>query len=166
VTPEELSARLRPALTSAGYEVEDVTLPSGWALGGRRRDFRMRWVATQLKTSVFATTVPFADGDTAARFARESFHLAALVKGGLPNGLQSGIGCVAVLVADDADGHAWAFAQSKPTREWFTGISTYALVTPRGVSTYNGSVAVGRIYVPFLREQRDLAVAAVLGQAR
>ncbi|MDX6197904.1 MAG: hypothetical protein QOJ79_1055 [Actinomycetota bacterium] len=68
---------------------------------------------------------------------------------------------VAVLVADRADADAVEFARMKPTREWFTGISTLALATPDGVATYDGSIAVGRVYVPFLRAQRDLVLAAL-----
>ena len=163
MTPQQLSAVLRPVLAGAGYEVEDVQLGGGWALAARRRDFRLRWMATQLKTSVVATATPHAGLPVVQGFARESFDLAARVKGGLPTGLQSGIGCVAVLVADTADPDAVALARSKPTREWFTGISTFALVTPQGVATYDGSIAVGRVYVPFLRQQRDLVVRAVQG---
>ena len=161
MTPEELRASLAPALTRAGYTVEDLALAGGWALAGRRRDFRVRWILTQLKTTVVVTYAPVATLAVLQQFAQESFRNAAAVEGGLPNGLQSGGGCVAVLAADRAEPDALEFARQKPTREWFTGISTLSLVTPEGVATYDGRIAVGRIYVPFLRAQRDLVLAAL-----
>lgn len=161
MTPEELKSAVAPALAGAGYTVEDLALGGGWAVGAHRRDFRVRWFLTQLKTTVVVTYAPVATLAVVQQFAQESFRTAAAVKGGLPNGLQSGAGCVAVLVADRAEPDALELARQKPTREWFTGISTLALVTPEGVATYDGSIAVGRVYVPFLRAQRDLVLGAL-----
>jgi hypothetical protein len=161
VTPEQLKAALTPALTAAGYKVEDLALAGGWALGARRRDFRVRWIFTQLKTTVVVTYAPVATLAVLQQFAQESFRDAAAVKGGLPNGLQSGVGCVAVLVTERVEPDAADFARQKPTREWFTGISTLAVVTPTEVLTYDGKVAVGGVYVPFLRAQRALVISAV-----
>jgi hypothetical protein len=152
------------ALAAAGYQVSHVQQPGGAVVLGSRRDFRFRWLLTQLKTSVVVANADHLTVPGLQAFVNEAWQLTKSVKGGLPNGLQSGVGGVFVISCETLDGAAAELA-SKPTpREWFKGISVTAVVvrSTNQVLTYNGRVLVGGIYMPFLRAQRDLAVAALV----
>lgn len=167
-TPQQLEQSVGPALSGAGYVVESSQLPGGPVLLGRRKDFRVRWMLTQLKTTVAVATVPHATPTLVEQFAREAFDIAKAFKGGLPNGLQSGCGCVAVLVAGSVDPAAAELARSKPDRAWFKGISALAVLdaSTGQVHAYDGKVVVGRVYVPFLRSQLALVTDAVRSALR
>jgi hypothetical protein len=163
VTPEEFLAEARRRLSEAGYAVEDVRLPGGAAIAARRKLFRLRWIATQLKTTVVVAAVDSVSEQGLRQFAAEAFECAKQIKGGLPTGLQSGIGCVAVLAANQVDDGARAMATAPPTVAWFQGLTVPALVdlTTGAVHAHDGRVLVGAIYMPFLRRQRDLVTGVV-----
>lgn len=163
MTPAEFLTEAERRLAGAKFAVERVQLPGAPAVVGRRKPFRVRWILTQLKTSVVVAAV---DTVTAAgwdRFVADAFDLAKAIKGGLPTGLQSGIGAVPVLAATDVEPEAIARAVEPPRVQLFKGIAMPALVDLRAgvVHQHPGRIVVGAVYAPYLRKQRDLVTAIV-----
>jgi hypothetical protein len=163
VTPEEFRTEAGRRLAAAGYAVEETVLPGGPAVVGRRKPFRVQWLLTQLKVSVVVTAVERITADGWQRFAADAFQLAKSFRGGLPTGLQSGIGAVPVLAARQVDPYAVALATQPPRTELFTGIAMPALVdlVTGAVHENNGAVLVGGIYAKFLRKQRSIVTGIV-----
>ena len=158
-----MNERLREVLATHGYAVEDVQLSGGPAVVGRRKDFKVRWMLTQLKTTVVVTETGHLTAETWQYFMQEAFRFAAAFKGGLPNGFQSGIGMVAVIAAGSVDPAAAQLAAQQAPREWFTGIGVGAALdrSTGQIHTHDGRQVVGGLYVPFLRAQRDLVLGAL-----
>lgn len=164
MTPEEFLAEAERRLAANKYRVERTTLRGAAAVVGRRKPFRIRWMATQLKTTVVvcATNAVTAEGWPA--YVADATGLARDFPGGLPNGLQSGYGAVPVLAATSVDPGAAAIAESsKPPVELFGGVCTPALVDlgHRRAHVFGGKQLVGAVYFPFLRKQRDLVTSIV-----
>jgi hypothetical protein len=158
-----VSEQVRQVLSTHGYVPEDAQLAGHPVLVGRRKDFRVRWMLTQLKTSVLVGSTGHLTPEVWQAFLAEGFQLAAAFKGGLPNGLQSAVGMVAVLACDTVDPAAAALAEQPAPRSWFTGIGVAAALdrSSGAVHTHDGRVVMGRVYIPFLRAQRDLVVGAL-----
>jgi hypothetical protein len=158
-----VSDRLRDALTDHGYVVEPAQLSGGLVTVGRRKDFRVRWMLTQLKTTVVVAETGHLTPEAWRGFLAEAFQLAAAFPGGLPNGLQSGCGMVAVMSCDTIDPAAAELAHQQAPKEWFTGIGVAAAVvrSTGEVHAHDDRQVMGRLYVPFLRAQRDLVVGAL-----
>jgi hypothetical protein len=163
MTPDAFLAEAERRLAEAKFAVERLALPGAPAVVGRRKPFRVQWVLTQLKTSVVVATVESVDVGGWQRFAQDSFAAAKAIKGGLPTGIQSGIGAVPVLAATHVDPAAAAVARERPRAEWFTGIAMPALVdlTTGEVHEFAGRILVGAIYAPYLRKQRALVTSIV-----
>jgi hypothetical protein len=155
--------RLREVLTSHGYDVQPAQLSGGLVTVGRRKEFRVRWMLTQLKTTVVVADTSHLTPEVWKGFVGEAFRLAAAFKGGLPNGLQSGVGLVAVMTCDTIDPAAAALAEQQAPTEWFTGLGVAAAVvrSTGAVHTHNERQLMGRVYLPYLRAQRDLVVGAL-----
>jgi hypothetical protein len=163
VTPAEFLATAETRLAGAKFTVERVALPGAPAVAGRRKPFRARWFLTQLKTTVVVSAVDTVTAEGWLRFTQDAFQLAKSIKGGLPTGIQSGVGCVPVLAATHVDPGAAGAATRRPAFEWFTGIAMPALVdlTTGQVHENTERILVGAIYVPFLRKQRSLVTSIV-----
>lgn len=162
MTPEEFVAAAEQRLVAAKFAVERDPVPAT-SVVGRRRPFRVRWVLTQLKTSVVVAGVETVTAEGWTRFTQDAFAVAKAIKGGLPTGFQAGVGCVAVLAATNVDPGAAAAAAERPHVQLFTGLAMPALVdlSNRRVHQHEGRVAVGMVYVPFLRKQRSLVTSIV-----
>ncbi|MDQ1710589.1 MAG: hypothetical protein QOE45_39 [Frankiaceae bacterium] len=161
MTPEEFTAVAESRLAGAKYTVTRLALSGAPAVVGQRKPFRAQWMFTQLKTSVVVSAVDHATGTGWMRFLQHAFLAAKDIKGGLPNGLQSGVGAVPVLAATSVDAEAALSATERPQYEWFTGVSLPALVdlSTGQVHQFDQRVLVGAIYLPFLRKQRSLVTS-------
>jgi hypothetical protein len=166
VTPQEFVDAAAAVLRREGYAVEPIQLPGGPAIAGRKRPFRLRWFATQLKVTVVVAATQHVTEEMLRTFATQAFDVATRITGGLPTGLQSGIGCVPVLAGGTVDPAAAALASTPRKAQWFVGLSVPALVdlSTGQVHTSDAKLLVGAIYVPFLRRQRDLVTS--LGRNR
>jgi hypothetical protein len=162
VTPQEFLAEAERRLAGAKFAVERVPLPGAEALVGRRKPFRVRWMLTQLKTSVVVAAVEHATAEGWLRFNHDAFTFAKQIKGGLPTGIQSGVGAVPVLAANTVEPAAAQLAAQQPPKvEWFSGFALPALVelSTGRVYQFDGRVLVGAIYMPFLKKQRALVTS-------
>ncbi|MEV7085987.1 levansucrase [Streptomyces sp. NPDC093085] len=99
-----------------------TTYQDNWSgapvLVGRRADFRLRWMATKLHLFTIATAVPVVGISTIAGFTTQSLRYAREKKGGLPVGLQNGVGVFPVLVAEQVDPAALAWAEEKQRNDF------------------------------------------------
>jgi hypothetical protein len=163
VTPQDFLTEAERRLSGAKFSVTRGMLPPGESVVAQRKPFRVRWMLTQLKTTVLVTATETATGQGWESFVRGAFELAKGIEGGMPTGFQSGIGAVPVLVANVAEPEAVAAAAQRPQYQWFRGIAMPALVelSSGRVTQYDGRIMVGAIYVPFLRKQRDLVTSIV-----
>jgi len=164
MTPQDFLAEAERRLTGAKYAVERATLQGVPAVIGRRKPFRIQWMLTQLKTSVVVCAVENVTAEGWLAFVADATRIAREIKGGLPNGLQSGYGAVPVLAGTTVEPAAAGIAsQAQPKVEWFQGFAMPGLVdlTTRQEYGYNGKQLVGAIYVPFLRKQRSLITSIV-----
>jgi len=153
MTSDYLSG-VRAALGSRGFEVSRAEVAGHAVDIGRRSDFRWRWFAVRLHTSVIiATFTP----EQAQRVALDEYLAAASTwavqnrRGSRHLGLQSGTAAVAVVVLPDGAGEATAWASSSHGQRFA------ALAFPVAVDLRAGTVAqprrmvVGGIFAGFLR---------------
>jgi hypothetical protein len=145
---------VRIALGSRGFELSRAEVAGRAVDAGRRSDFRWRWMAVRLSTSVIIASF---DAGEARREVLDEFLDACSRwavqnrRGRRPLGLQSGTAAVAVAVfaGGAGDGLAWASASH--------GQRFAALAYPVAVDLRAATVAqprrmiVGRVFTPFLR---------------
>lgn len=111
--PAAYLATLEGRLTADGC----ATRWEDWAgvpvLVGRRSDFRLRWMATKLHLFTVAAAVPEITVPVVEGFTEQVTKYAKNTKGGLPVGLQNGVGAFPVLVSDRVDPAAVRWAEER-----------------------------------------------------
>ncbi|MFD5078382.1 levansucrase [Streptomyces sp. NPDC058371] len=123
-------------------------------LVGRRADFRMRWMATKLHLFTVAAAVPEITVATVSAFTDQVTKYAKDHKGGLPVGLQNGIGAFPVLVSDRVDPAAVHWAEEQQRLKF--ACMTRPVVVDSGrqyVGMYRGKPALGRVYASHFVEK-------------
>jgi hypothetical protein len=108
-------AALEGRLTADGCSTRWEDWAGTAVLVGRRSDFRMRWMATNLHLFTVAAAVPQITVQAIEHFTDSVLQYAKDTKGGLPVGLQTGVGAFPVLVSEYVDPAAvqWAEAQQR-----------------------------------------------------
>ncbi|MFF9123000.1 levansucrase [Streptomyces sp. NPDC014889] len=116
-------------------------------LVGRRSDFRMRWAATNLHLFTVAAAVPRITVEAISGFTYGVLKYAKDTKGGLPVGLQTGVGAFPVLVSDDVDPDAVRWAEEQQ-RNRFACLARPVVVDcgQHHVGMYRGRPFIGGIY--------------------
>ena len=135
-----------------------VTRWEDWAgvpvLVGRRAEFRMRWMATKLHLFTVAAAVPEITVPAVSAFTDQVMRYAKDTKGGLPVGMQNGIGAFPLLVSDRVDPAAvqWAEAQQ---RVKFACMTRPVVVdsSRQYVGMYRGKPVLGRVYASYFNEK-------------
>ncbi|MFD7873796.1 levansucrase [Streptomyces sp. NPDC059766] len=126
-------------------------------LVGRRAEFRMRWMATRLHLFTVAAAVPEITVPAISDFTDHVMRYAKDTKGGLPVGMQTGIGAFPLLVSDRVDPAAvqWAEAQQ---RVRFACMTRPVVVdsSRRYVGMYRGKPVLGRVYASYFNEKGAL----------
>ncbi|MPY36168.1 levansucrase [Streptomyces adustus] len=126
-------------------------------LVGRRAEFRMRWMATRLHLFTVAAAVPEITVPVVSDFTDHVMRYAKDTKGGLPVGMQTGIGAFPLLVSDRVDPAAvqWAEAQQ---RVRFACMTRPVVVdsSRRYVGMYRGKPVLGRVYASYFNEKGAL----------
>ncbi|MFC9496330.1 levansucrase [Streptomyces sp. NBC_01474] len=120
-------------------------------LVGRRADFRMRWMATNLHLFTVAAAVPEITPQSVDAFTSQVLTYAKQNKGGLPVGLQTGVAAFPVLVSERVDPAAMAWAEQQQ-RNRFACFARPVVVdsAQRYVGFYRGKPALGRVYASHL----------------
>jgi hypothetical protein len=156
-------AGVRRALATS-CAVQDVTLAGRPVIVGSRKDFRLRWLATQL-----ATTVTVASFDSAVDLATLDSYLGAagreaqLATGRLA-GLQRGSASVAIAVMPELTAVASDWA-TRPHGNAFASVAYPVAVGLRDRQVLEPvRMRVGRMFQSFLRELVQQVTAEPLGQ--
>ncbi|QFQ97695.1 levansucrase [Streptomyces phaeolivaceus] len=84
---------------------------------GRRADFRLRWLG-KMHLFTMAIAVPEITMATIGTFTFQAMEYAKRIKGGLPAGVQTGIGIFPVLVSDRVDPAAMQWAEAQARHDW------------------------------------------------
>ncbi|MEU8487230.1 levansucrase [Streptomyces sp. NPDC048641] len=118
---------------------------------GRRADFRMSWMATNLHLFTVAAAVPEITAQSVDTFTSQVLTYAKKNKGGLPVGLQTGVAAFPVLVSERVDPAAMAWAEQQQ-RNRFASFARPVVVdsAQRYVGFYRGKPAIGRVYASHL----------------
>jgi hypothetical protein len=158
---DDYVARVRHVLESS-YAVQDQSLAGRRVLVGHRRDFKLRWFASRLYTTV--CVVQFAaDVDTATldSFLEAAGREARVAARGTP-GLQSGSAVVAVAVLPRLSETARDWAARPHGHEFASiaypvavGVGDRQVVEPQ-------QMRIGRLFKAFLREVTQQVVAGPL----
>ncbi|RDG39095.1 levansucrase [Streptomyces corynorhini] len=130
-------------------------------LVGRRSDFRLRWLATNLHLFTIAAAVPYVATETIAVFTGQCLQYARENKGGLPVGLQTGVAVFPVLVSERVDPAALAWARERQRNEFACFARPVVVDSSKGeVAVFRGKPLIGRGYAGHLTRKGD----AYLGQ--
>ncbi|HFE46319.1 MAG TPA: hypothetical protein ENJ18_12620 [Nannocystis exedens] len=142
--------------------------PSEERIGGRPavvgydKQFRWRWIATQLNT--FIVVSDFAQDEITVpafeAFLTESFEYAKKHYSGWPRGLQSGMGVIGILLSGAINEDARQYCTGLKTGKKWAGFSIpVAVNTSTGeVFSFEKNPMWGRIYYPYFRELIDALV--------
>ncbi|MET7593574.1 levansucrase [Streptomyces sp. NPDC004082] len=123
-------------------------------LVGRRADFRMRWMATRLHLFTVAAAVPEITVEAISGFTDQVMKYAKDNKGGLPVGLQNGIGAFPVLVSERVDPAAVQWAEQQQRLKFAVMTRPVVVDSARQyVGTYRGKPALGRVYASHFIEK-------------
>jgi hypothetical protein len=140
MTPQEAIEQIGRSTHGAGMNPSWQTLDGSQVLVARTSEFRWRWFATRLHTFIVAAAFPAgsATSDRLDAFLRASTDYAKVNKGGLPRGLQTGVGVIVVALAESADQAAYGWASAPHGRRFA------ALPFPVLADASTGQVAMPR----------------------
>ncbi|MEV7340820.1 levansucrase [Streptomyces sp. NPDC093544] len=157
--PEQTSSAAYLALVEGRLAADGcATRWEDWAgvpvLVGRRADFRLSWMATKLHLFTVAAAVPEITVSTVAAFTDQVMKYAKDTKGGLPVGLQNGVGSFPVLVSDRVEPAAVQWAEEQQ-RVKFSSMARPVVVdnARQYVGMYRGKPALGRVYANYFIEK-------------
>ncbi|GGX76486.1 levansucrase [Streptomyces fructofermentans] len=123
-------------------------------LVGRRAEFRLRWMATKLHLFTVAAAVPEITVPVISAFTDQVVQYAKNTKGGLPVGLQNGVGAFPLLVSDRVDPAAVHWAESQQ-RVKFACMTRPVVVdsSRQYVGMFRGKPLLGRVYASYFNEK-------------
>jgi hypothetical protein len=151
---EAYLAALEGRLTADGCSTrwEDWTgLP---VLVGRRADFRLRWMATNLHLFTVAAAVPEITVPVMESFTDGVLKYAKDTKGGLPVGVQTGVAAFPVLVSERVDPAAVSWAEAQQRIKFACMARPVVVDSARQyVGTYRGKPSLGRLYASHFVEK-------------
>jgi hypothetical protein len=123
---------------------------------GYDKQFRWRWMATQLNTFIMASD--FGDEIISKQeienFFTESFKYAKIHYSGWPRGLQSGLGVIAILVSENIDEEAKRYCKELKSGKKWAGFSIPVTInsSTNEVYFFDKNPVWGRIYYPYFRK--------------
>ncbi|WP_369259771.1 levansucrase [Streptomyces sp. R35] len=152
--PRAYLASVEGRLTADGC----ATRWEDWAgvpvLIGRRGDFRMRWMATKLHLFTVAAAVPEITVPAISGFTEQVMKYAKDTKGGLPVGMQNGVGAFPLLVSDRVDPAAVRWAEEQQRIKFACMTRPVVVDSARQyVGMYRGKPALGRVYANYFIEK-------------
>jgi len=122
---------------------------------GYTKEFRWRWVATQLNTFIVATN--FDDEKITSslieRHLTESFNYAEENYSGWPRGLQSGLGVISILISKNVDEDAKEYCRKLKSGKKWAGFSIPVIYNPETKEKFQFEKRPvwGAIYFPHFR---------------
>ena len=123
-------------------------------LVGRRADFRVKWMATNLHTFTVAAAVPEVTVAAIEGFTDQVLKYAKDTKGGLPVGMQTGVAAFPVLVSERVDPAAVHWAEAQQRNKWACMARPVVVDSARHyVAMYRGKPPIGRVYASHFIEK-------------
>ncbi|MFC5032348.1 levansucrase [Streptomyces sp. SID13666] len=155
-SPRNYLAAVESRLTADGCNPQWQDWSGVRVLVGRRSDFRLRWMATNLHVFTIAAAVPEITAATIDTFTTQTLSFAKKNKGGLPVGMQTGVAVFPVLVSERVDPAAMAWAEEKQRNQFACFARPVVVDTARHyVGLFRGKPALGWIYSSHLIEKGD-----------
>jgi hypothetical protein len=139
--PETVLSDLEQRLRADGCDVNTASLRGGPALVGRRSDFKVSWFLTN------ATPLPHVTLAAIQDYTQAAVQHAKEAKGGLPRGFQTGVAVFPVLVGEQVDPDAAAWAAEKQRLEF--ACMTRPVVVDAGTGqahAFRGKARLGGVY--------------------
>jgi len=123
---------------------------------GYEKEFRWKWMATQLNTFVVASDLSdtVVTEETIEEFLTSAFKYAQKNYTGWPRGFQSGLGVITILLSKKISEGSIAYCrESKSGKKW-AGFSVPVIVDTATYKVYSfkRNPMWGRIYYPYFRE--------------
>ena len=120
---------------------------------GKKKEFRFKWVATQLQIFVIMSSVTNISKDLIQWFSSVSLDYTLIYKKGLPRGLQSGAACFALLVSTNVNEEAKKWVQQIPKKH-FAAFEMPVICDLSNNQIYycQKTPILGGIYYKFFRE--------------
>ena len=145
--------KVRAALGARGFDVLSAEVAGRSVIVGRRADFRWRWFAVRLHTSVIIGSFNAAEArrDQLDRFLDAASRWAVQHGRGRAHGLQSGTATVVVAVVSGDAGEARAWASNPHGRRSADLAYPVAVDLPGAIVVQPRRVIVGAIFIPYLR---------------
>jgi len=141
---------VRSALRTYGFEVEDAEVAGRTVVAGQRSDFRWRWFASRLHTSVLVAQLHgpepldgFLEGAT--RWAIEH-------RSGGSLGVQSGVAAIAAIAMGSLGPQARAWAATPHGRRFAAIAYPVAIGAATGEIVQPRRMIIGGIFPPFLHD--------------
>jgi hypothetical protein len=164
MTPDEVLGRIEQSTGAAGMQPVRAQLEDGrGALVARTKQFRLRWMATQLHTFIVAAPFPASPsrGDLDF-FIRSATQYAKANKGGLPLGFQTGLATIVVAVTHGASPEAVDWASSVHGRQ-FSAIPWPVLIdTAVPTLVQPQRMVIGGIYKAHLQQMVNAHVGRAI----
>jgi hypothetical protein len=167
VDPDKYADAVRTALGSRGFELSRAVVSGRPVDAARRSDFRLRWMAVKLSTSVIVASFDAAEAradvldeflGAASRWAVENRHSR------WPLGLQSGAAAVVVAVCPDGAGEASVWASKSHGQRFAAVAYPVAVDLSAGTVVQPKRMLVGGVFAGFLRGiVRDCVEAPLVG---
>lgn len=152
--PLDYLSGLELRLRADGCEVATTSLPLGPALVGRRSDFRIRWALTRLHLFTIAAKQEHVTLAAIQHFTHVATEYARRAKGGLLLGLQTGIALFPVMVGQQVERDAVAWACEKQRVEFACLARPVVIHAPTGQSyLFRADAALGLVYNHHLRSR-------------
>lgn len=150
-SPRNYLAAVESRLTADGCAPQWQDWSGTRVLVGRRADFKVRWMATNLHLFTIAAAVPEITVTTIDAFTTHALSFAKKNKGGLPVGMQTGVSVFPVLVSERVDPAAMAWAEDKQRNQFACFARPVVVDTARHyVGFFRGKPALGRVYASHL----------------
>ena len=145
--------RVQVALGSRGFAVSRAQVAGRPVIAARRSDFRWRWFAVRLHTSVIVGAFSAAEArrDLLDRYLDAASRWAVQHNRGRIHGLQSGTAAVAVAVVTGDAGEARAWAGTPHGRRFAELAYPVAVDLTSAAVVQPGRMLAGGIFIPFLR---------------
>ena len=142
--------QIAESLRSAGFEVSDVFVGGHSATVARRSEFRLRWMASRLDTSVFLVAIGASDFDPDA-FVDSTVSHTVDTRTGRALGLQKGVAAISVVIGDGLPDAVSAWATRARGRR-FGALAWPVAADLRARSVVQpGLTWIGIIFVPYFR---------------
>ena len=110
--------KIEQRLRDEGFELSQYTVADIATVIGKKKQFKMSWLATQQNIFVVVGSTDKVLQETIDSFSKASMEYALTHYKGLPRGFQTGVACFPLLVAPQIDESAKTWAIRRPRKHF------------------------------------------------